>query len=847
MIKVNNKKAIKNLADKNLKAAKSRNRIVIIAIALTTILFTSLFTIGIGIVESMQNETMRQSGSSAHGSFKNITNEQYDKLKTHQLVDEMAVSILGADRIENNEFLKRHFELWQYDDTAIEWGYNKPTVGRMPLDSNEIAIDTISLGLLGVPAELGQKITLKVKPKPDSEIIHREFIVSGLIEPNHAMNTGFGLVSKEYLVKYADELVYSYYEDYSSAGAIRGDVKLKSSFDINNKLKKVVEESGFSNIEGDLNYIASNANWAYIGGSGIDIGTIIAIILSCLLITLTGYLIIYNVFQISITHDIRFYGLLKTIGTTGKQIKRIIRRQASILSVAGIPSGLIIGFLIGKAIMPMIIGLSNITSGATLSINPIIFIVATLFSLFTVFLSTNKPSKIAAKVSPIEAIRYSGNDEMKKRSKHSVDGSKLYKMAFSNLLRNKNRTIVTLVSLSLSLVLLNTVFTISKGFDIDKYLEKFVDTDFLIADAEYFNSNYRGVDESLSESMITAVESRNEFIKGGRLYANSCDVEHFTVEDKNNTQEQGNQDERGNFLTELYGLEDFPMSRLQILEGAIDLEKLSTGKYILEGVYLNDNGDPYWNDLHFDIGDKVVLHNNKGIDEDIKNREYTTNEFTVMAKVAINYHTNSVRWRSGDYVFYLPAQVYKTLVAQPGIMSYVYDVEDDKEGEMESFLKNYTKNTEILMHYESKQTYVDDFKDMQVMFILLGGILSGIVGLIGVLNFANSIFTSIHTRKREFAILQSVGMTQKQLVTMLILEGGYYSVLTIIVSLVFGIAFSVGVVGSIVSGLWFFTYKFTIIPLIIIFPILVLISLIVPIIAYKSTGKQSVVERLRNE
>lgn len=841
MIKVNNKKWINNLADKNLRATKSRNAIAIIAIILTAVLFTSVFTIGIGMFESIQNETMRQSGSSAHGVFKNITKDQHDKLKTHSLIDEMGINILAADSVENSEFLKRHFELWYSDDTALEWGYNKATVGRMPQAADEIAIDKISLDLLDIPAEIGQKITLKVKPKPELEITDREFTVTGLIEPNKALNVGFGIVSEDYLEKHANELVYSYDENYSATGAIRADVKFKNTFDIESKLGKIIEESGFSNIEDSPNYIASNANWAYLGSGGIDISAIIAIILSFLLITMAGYLIIYNVFQISITRDIRFYGLLKTIGTTEKQIKSIIKRQALILSFIGIPIGLIIGFIIGKAIFPMIIGLSTIKNEATLTINPIIFIGSAIFSLLTVFLSTKKPSKIAASVSPIEAIRYSDNEEIDKKTKQSVDGAKLHKMAFSNLSRNRRRTIVTIVSLSLSLILLNTVFTISKGFDMDKFVGKFVDSDFLIANAQYFNSNYNGVDEGLSESMITAVKNRDEFVRGGRLYSNGWDKEHFTVEDNDKIQ-QDNKDEQREFFAALYGLEEFPISRLQVLEGEIDLEKLLTGEYILEGIYLDDNGNPDWKYSHFDIGDKVVLHNNKGIEDS----EYTTNKFTVMAKVAINHYTNSIRWRSGDYHFYLPAEVYKTLVTEPGRMSYVFNVEDGKVPEMESFLKDYTKNVEILMDYESKQIFVDEFNDMQIMVMTVGGILSGIVGFIGILNFVNSIFTSIFTRKREFAILQSIGMTKKQLLTMLVFEGGYYSILTIVTSLILGIAFSIGIVATIVSGLWFFTYKFTITPLLIVSPILVLISFIVPIIAYRSLGEQSVVERLRN-
>lgn len=76
--------------------------------------------------------------------------------------------------------------------------------------------------------------------------------------------------------------------------------------------------------------MASNANWAYMSQSASsDPANIIGIGAALLLILVTGYLIIYNIFQISVIRDIRYYGLLKTIGTTGRQIKKILRRQAS--------------------------------------------------------------------------------------------------------------------------------------------------------------------------------------------------------------------------------------------------------------------------------------------------------------------------------------------------------------------------------------------------------------------------------------------------------------------------------------------------------------------------------------
>ena len=96
----------------------------------------------------------------------------------------------------------------------------------------------------------------------------------------------------------------------------------------------------------------------------------------------TGYLIIYNVFQISVTNDIRFYGLLKTIGTTGRQIKALLRQQALLLSCIGIPIGLVLGWMVGGLLAPMVIQrLDGVVS--TVSVHPLIFVGSALFALFT--------------------------------------------------------------------------------------------------------------------------------------------------------------------------------------------------------------------------------------------------------------------------------------------------------------------------------------------------------------------------------------------------------------------------------------------------------------------------------
>lgn len=836
---VKNKKAIMNLSNKSFIASKTRNVIAVIAIALTTILFTSLFTIGIGMVESIQQQTMRQSGSDGHMTFKYLTEDQYQKLSSHKLVKEAGYRKIIADRVTNLEFLKRQLEISYMDETAMRLGFCTPTTGKAPLAADEIAMDTISLNLLGVPHTVGSKVTLSYMM--GKKEFTSDFVLSGFWESDMTVPIGTSLVSEEFTHVNAEALAYTFHQDYKYAGVINCIVMCTNGNNLQARMEQILLESGYTLSDDDASTpplatdISCNTNWAYIGSGGsTDAGAIVAVIAALLLITFTGYLIIFNVFQISVLRDIRFYGLLKTIGTTGRQLKRIVTQQALLLSAIGIPVGLVVGFVSGKAILPLMMAQTSYNGESSVSIHPMIFIGASIFSLLTVFLSTRKPCKIAARVSPIEAVKYSGEGGSTKKAKHSKDGGKVYRMAFSNLSRNKKRTIITVFSLSLSLVLLNTVFTIATGFDMDKYLSKFVDTDFLAGHANYFNMNrFKGANDATSEKMISEIETHESFLEGGRLYFNT-NLDECSIDQSIDEGALVSKAANGKPVLQLFGLEKLPLSRIDVYEGELDYEKLATGKYIIEGVFTDDDNKIHPDTSHYSIGDKVNIN--------VDGKPY---EFEVLCKMKISNYTNFVRYSIGEYVMYLPAEIYKNIVNDPIIMSYAYNTKDGAEEQMEAFIKHYTENVEQTMNYESKLTYVKSFENMQSMIVTVGGILSGIMGLIGLLNFVNSILTSITTRRREFATLQSIGMTKKQLVRMLCLEGLYYVIMTAAFSLIIGATFSLIVVGGIVSTLWMFSYHFTLIPILVVCPILLALGVLIPIVAYRSAGKQSLVERLR--
>lgn len=857
MLKVKNQKCISRLADKTFQANKTRNIIAVIAIALTTILFTALFTIGSGAVESFQYNTMLQAGGKCHATIKFASPSIYEGVKSHPLVKETGYRLITADSVDNPEFLKRRVEMYYEDETCMELSFISLKEGSIPQAENEIIMDVPSLDLLGVPARIGEKLTLLLTVK--GQQVEREFVLSGYWEPvNPSMNVGFAICSKAYTLKYADELAYTHnaanVQDYSMTGSVMYDLMFTNSYGMKQKMQTLVEDLGYSLNDKDDNYISANVNWAYLSNSmGTDPLTIMTVAAALGLIILTGYLIIYNIFQISVIRDIRFYGLLKTIGTTGKQIKKIIRRQGMRLSLYGIPIGLVVGFFIGKAIVPFIMDISSFSGGeVSISLNPLIFVGAALFSLFTVAISTRKPGRMAAAISPVEAVKYTDTTaDIRKKNKKSTDGGKIYKMALSNLGRNRKRTVLVIISLSLSAILMNSVVTLTESFDLNKYLSTFVDTDFLAAHALYFNNDYMSSDERISESLIRAIKEGPGFEEGGRILfypgvsvkmpePNPIHLNEYGAA-VNAEGEWINVDENMYPRANLYGMEELPLARMEIVAGekdpAVLKEKLDTGNYIIEGLETDDYGEVYEKHVKYSIGDKVTIHNSDGTEKEVE----------VIAQIKIKYYTNSVRYSSVDYVFYTSKDGYEKLGGDmDSVMTYVFQCEDDKEGEMEQFLASYTENREPMMSYESKTRYLDEFESLKGTFTLVGGVLSLIIGIIGVLNFVNACITSIITRKKEFAALKAIGMTEKQIQKMVCMEGGYYAAGVCFFSLTAGSIFSLAVMGNFVM-FWFTTYRFILWPMLIVLPFMVLMGIIVPYITVRVSDRESVVEMLREE
>ena len=893
MIRVANKGCIRRLGFRSMRAARTRNLVAVLAIALTTVLFTSLFTIASSINYSFQQENFRQAGGDCHASIKDITWEQVEDFRTDPLIKE-GFARLFVGMPSEPPFHKSHVEVSYLEPAAAPHYFCQPVEGTLPREgTNEAATDTRVLALLGVEPEIGAEFTMTFNLDdltPNPIPVTRTFTLSGWWEYDSAMVASHVVLP----LSAAEELcALSSGDPYSMTGKWNLDMMFKNAFHIKEDVLQVLENHGYQNEDPQAeNYQKIGVNWGYSGAqlsNSFDISTLIAIVVLLLLIIFTGYLIIYNVFQISVTNDIRFYGLLKTIGTTGKQLKRIVRQQALLLSLVGIPIGLLLGFVIGNKLTPVIMAQLSYKN-AFVSFNPLIFIGAALFALITVFLSCARPGRVAARVSPVEAVRYTeGAEKPGKREKvrKAQGGASLPKMAWANLWRSRSKAVVTVISLTLAVVLATITYTFSVGFDMNKYLAQKADVDFILGNAAYFTSTsgggFRTTDEEVPESIISDVNARSGVEESGRVYGGVSAAMQFVTEDwLRKSWEVYNSPEVVDQIIEatnrlpsglmeadamMYGMEDFPLSLLDVLDG--DLAPLSDpSQKAIAAVYLSDDYNAtQWGSNWAKLGDTVTIrhisemeyfYQDTGeiltdVDAAIESgrpwgeraKVYEDIDYTVCALVRI---PNSISYRYrvvGADEFILGAERFKQDTGTDSVMTYVFNTTDEAEEGMESFLAEYTESVQPLYDYESRASYEAEFEGFRGMFMTMGGALSLIIGLVGVLNFINAVLTGILTRKRELAVLQSVGMTGKQLKTMLVYEGLYYTLLALAASLVMTVCLG-PLVGNMVGEIfWFFTYQLTVLPIVVILPVFLALGALVPLWTYRSVSKRTIVERLR--
>ena len=862
----NEKKIMKEMVQGNLKVHRKRNLLLVLAITLTTILFTSVLEIGFGGMQSIQETQLKLSGMKADAELRFLDKEQFQKVQNSDLFESVGGRVPIA--LMEGE-TKRPIEIDYLDKAGMEAYYLSLEEGKMPEDEKEVLLSEQALEELGIKKEVGSHVPVSFTLR--GQEYNFDMRLSGWYKGGPKVN--FLIVSETFLEHNPEVSENTYDIDKEILGTYYASVCVKNTGNIEQNLKEYAESLGAQteNADGN-NYVNVAVNPMLYSEDG-NTGVGLSIVFFGALFILCGYLLIYNIFDIGVMQDIQEFGIMKTIGMTGKQIKRLMRRQMLLLSLIGIPIGLVVGYGLGALLLPVILKnweYSEEELTIVQSVHPAIFILTVFFVLITVFLSMRRPSKRAAKYSAIETAKYT---EVKKKTAEK-DIHSIKNIARSNLQRNRKRTVLVFTSLILSVVFVNSLWIISNSFDEEKYVNVQMRRDYLVASTDTLNPSigYVKPSASLNEEAIQELE-KNAMIKNGtKLYKNAIDASVYNFDisfdwgvevidvkipsieidgviTNSATTNYGTltlgKDKKP--ICNVCGISENFLGKIEILEGEKNIisikEKLKSGDYILVGIRANDNGKPSTDGIEISpkVGDVVTIYKDG---KPLKEVEVLSQILVIDSEQISGGSSTGGGTILGPW-FYLSEGLFKELYGEGNLVNYSFDADENDAPAVNRMLQDISeKFTNVGFETtEQRHSEIENYKMLvRILCVLIGGIL----GVIGIVNLVNIIFTNLIVRNRELATFRSIGATKKQLRELIIRESVGYVFYAAIGGFILATLISMTAVRGICSSIWLFTFQFTLFPAATIIVLYLIISIIASEVGIYLWEKGSITEHLRN-
>lgn len=867
MVKVDNKEIMRDLAGKFMKISRGRSRLAILAIVLTCMLFTNLFTGTSSMILSKRAADMRQMMSTSHALVQDLTKGEYeaaaaavDKNKTVERYGRGM--FLGSGVDERYGF---SVEVRSADENMAESFQQVPSCGHLPEHENELAAGSLVLEALGVPQEPGAEITITYEQNPATgELCTDTFRLCGYWESDHAAMAQMLWVSGTY----AEAHRYPVTEKDLKNGLLNGGYDLvvwyQNQWNLSGKTDTLNKESGLMDSSRSFEV---NPAYQILGEDGFSFDTVAALII---LIVLAGYLIIYNIFNISIQTDIRIYGLLKNIGTTGKQLKKLVHMQVWRLSVIGIPCGLIAGYLSGVWISPLLVADGELhaeLSGqaeTVISCHPAIFIAAALLTFGTVYLSVMQSCRLVEKVTPVDALRMAedtasvsdsffhiGKNRIKKQKrKHENKKTNLrynwFTMAFWNFRRNIAKGIIVMLSVALSLVVMDCIVILVQGYDLDLYKQIYLAADFQIDQipSTAGNSSFAHLTPAIRQQLEAGPDSD---YRAGYVYysAETHEMEPYLRSVWEDLAAQNaavwNDYARdmweqaaasGKIRIHLMGISQAIFEKLEWKGQPCSWDTFCDGKQILTDFNVTDADGPV---SYYLPGDVVTMKYQSG-------REKT---YTVSGEAKLPYSLDYSYYDAVFVTLILPEEEFLAVTQQENAIYATIDCPEKDRAAYQQYLEDTVLKENSLLHVTSSLVMERSFQKYVEKYYVIGAALVFVLGLIGVMNFFNMIAASILSRKKEFALLEAVGMTRVQCRRMLLAEGCMYLTGSVLLA-VFMIGGTEQLIVRMLGRAFFFKVKVVVWPCFALVPVLYLIVHGIVADQCSRMQQESVVERIRN-
>ena len=807
----------------NMRHYKSKNILIGIAIILTTLLLFVIPSIGKDMVE-VNFAVINKIYPTWHALYRNVDESTVMKLAAHHDVKTYGLrSDAGYMNLENATV-----SMMYMDRTGMELYKVKLKEGQLPQKENDIVVSKGILEALGQNGKIGDTITVPYQILKDDGLDYtkeKDFRICGFLADNESSKEQkqyTSLVSEAFL-KAEIPVEQVKYRFLLQVNGQKGN----TTADYTETIQNIARQFGIS--EDDM-----NINKEYLAANYVDPATIPVIVGIMLIVVLAGIITIYSVYYVSMNQRVREFGKLKAIGATKRQLRQIVLREGMGVALFAIPIGLLIGTVAVKVVLLQFVEHAKdsnvliteaykvVAKGEVQLYYWWIYLLAIAVTLCTVYLSLMKPMRMAAKVSEIEAMRYQGGSKRQKSSRKGYQFLNIGRLTKRNLAENKKKSTITIVSMAVTGIFVMMVATVlscanpmesAKSSIVGQYeISPIVESgnkehpEYEWAEVQKNNPLNEGLKQQIEE--LDGVERVDVFT--------ALKVSGGPFEEKIGT-------EFINGVPEEYAEE----LKKGITEGNVTYEELKSGdKVILDRALLH-----WYPDIK--VGDKLKLNIHDG-----------DNTFQKEIEVAAigEYGTGLT-----NYNCLIMAKEGAEKLTINNSSSYFQVIADkDYDEALEASLQAIVDGSGRLQmrtwknEYDTWENAIQMTRGACYAFII-------ILAAISIMNLINTMINSVHVRKKELGMMQAIGMSDRQLMKMLQLEGIFYTVGTLIISIGVGslAGYPLFLYAKRTGMFDISTYHYPVTAAIIIILTLFVIQMLLAIFIAKSVRKDSLIERIR--
>lgn len=749
------------LTGRYLKANKKRSLLTVIGIILSVAL---IFTIGLFVngIQMMQIENMKNTYGAWHIAYSNVDDSLTTKVINNPKVSRYGFYSEGKE--ENLDKIK--IKKITATDKALELLPYKLEQGRLPENEKEAAIEKWSLSKIGGKAEIGSKIRIGSK----------EFILTGIL----ADNTQNQIDNKAVMLC-------------KSSSIDRKNSVLLAEVSSKTKLKPAVEELSKLGESGryQLNEYVLTAEGA---GSNGSVNNGIYLVLSIIvgIVVISTIAVIYNSFQISVVERIKQFGLLRAVGATPKQIRKIVLREATILALIGVPIGLLCGIIAiyGINFVFRLIGADSVMP-IKVVIDIKIMALSAALGIISIYISALIPAFFAGRISPLLAIssRTAITKEKIKRGKNKLV-QKIFGfegvMASKNIRRNRKRYRITVFSIIISVML----FVAFKSFmdmilHISDNLNESGNIHFTVmADGETQKLDL--IDNNLIEN-IKSLKTVDKIYKEYQLYSfhaaldeksEISQVKEMNKDIYKKTQAAGTYKTLMRSSLIVYDNNSLKAAEKYLKSGTTDEEKLNNENGVII-IGKNRLYDPKTKNSYLgavaDIkaGDEIYIQYD-GIKQNIefgKGKKVLVKVLGIVNDEPFDFLGDQSTLKIITTEKMAEKLIGKNNINPVSLNIIINNVKEEEAAKLQ--IENAIKSRTSLKAVDNIDQNRQGKSEILMVEILIYGFVI-VVSLIGSVNIINTITTNIILRRREFAALKSIGLTQKGLKKMIVLEGMLY-------------------------------------------------------------------------